>query len=319
MSQHIQLSGEIPEAMAGSRADRALARLFPDYSRSRIQAWIKAGQVRLDGQPLRARDTVQGGEQVAIEAELAVETEAQPQAIPLTIVYEDEHLIVVDKPPDLVVHPAAGNPDGTLQNALLHRYPELATLPRAGLVHRLDKDTSGLMVVARSLQAHHSLVAQLQDRTVGREYLALVQGRVIAGATVDAPIGRHPVDRKRMAVVERGRPAVTRYRIEERLPAHTLVRVSLDTGRTHQIRVHMAHIGFPLVGDPVYGGRLKRPPGISDATADALRAFRRQALHAARLGLVHPASGLPMRWTSAMPEDLQGLLAQLREEAAREA
>ncbi len=315
MQETIQLEGQIPPVLAGRRLDQALAELFPEYSRSRLQQWIKAGKVLLDRQPAVAKYRVTGGERVSILAELELETGVQAQDIPLDIQYQDEHLLVLNKPGGLVVHPAAGNPDGTLQNALLFYDPQLAALPRAGIVHRLDKDTSGLMVVARSLEAHHALVGQLQARTVHRSYLALVQQVLTAGGTVDAPIGRHPRDRLRMAVVESGKPAVSHYRVLERFPAHTLVQVRLETGRTHQIRVHMAHIHCPLVGDPLYGGRLRIPRAASPAVQDAIRGFHRQALHAARLEFVHPASGEAVGWEVEPPEDFSTLLEVLRTEA----
>ena len=312
------LTDTIPLDLCGARLDQALARVFPDYSRSRIQQWIKAGNVRVDGQSLRARDKVVGGEHVTLEVvEETVET-AQAEAIPLDVVYEDEAVLVVNKPAGMVVHPAAGNPSGTLMNALLHHDPALDRLPRAGIVHRLDKDTTGLMVVARTLEARTSLVEQLQARTVKREYDAVVQGHLIAGGTVDAPIGRHPVDRKRMAVREGGKPAVTHFRVEEHFGSHTHVRASLETGRTHQIRVHMAHIHHPLVGDPVYGGRFRKPAGASEALIETLRGFPRQALHARRLSLVHPVSGKTLHWEAPLPADMEALLAALRAEVDEE-
>jgi len=312
MSEQIHLTGQIPETSAGRRLDQVLAELFPSFSRSRLQQWIKAGKVLLNQQPVIARYRVAGGEQVEIRAQLQRQTEVRPQDIPLDIRFQDKHLLVLNKPAGLVVHPAAGNPDGTLQNALLHYDPELAALPRAGIVHRLDKDTSGLMVVARSLGAHKSLVEQLQARSVKREYLALVQSVLAAGGTVDAPIGRHPRDRLRMAVVESGKPAVTHYRVLERFAAHTLVQAQLETGRTHQIRVHMAHIRCPLVGDPLYGGRPRLPRGASADLREAISAFRRQALHAQRLQLIHPASGEAVGWEAEIPKDYRQLLAVLR-------
>ena len=312
MSEQIHLTGQIPETSAGRRLDQVLAELFPSFSRSRLQQWIKAGKVLLNQQPVIARYRVAGGEQVEIRAPLQRQTEVRPQNIPLDIRFQDKHLLVLNKPAGLVVHPAAGNPDGTLQNALLHYDPELAALPRAGIVHRLDKDTSGLMVVARSLGAHKSLVEQLQARSVKREYLALVQSVLAAGGTVDAPIGRHPRDRLRMAVVESGKPAVTHYRVLERFAAHTLVQAQLETGRTHQIRVHMAHIRCPLVGDPLYGGRPRLPRGASADLREAISAFRRQALHAQRLQLIHPASGEAVGWEAEIPKDYRQLLAVLR-------
>jgi 23S rRNA pseudouridine1911/1915/1917 synthase len=314
MNAPIRLAARIPAEQAGRRLDQVLAELFPDYSRSRLSQWIKAGQVRLDEHLPRPRDPVQGGEQVVIEAELEPEGRVEAEDIPLEILHEDASILVLHKPAGLVVHPAAGNPAGTLQNALLHHDPDLAALPRAGIVHRLDKDTSGLMVVARSLAAHKALVDQLQARTMGREYEAVVQRVLAAGATIDAPIGRHGVDRKRMAVVRGGKPAVTHYRVLERFRGHTHVRVRLETGRTHQIRVHMAHIHCPLVGDPVYGGRPRVPKGSSEALRQALRAFPRQALHAVRLTLRHPVGGEEMSWEIPLPEDMRQLLAILRDD-----
>ena len=285
--------------------------MFPDFSRARLQQWVRAGQVRVDDRLLKPRDAVRGGEQVVIRAHLEEEPACTPEAIALDVIYEDEALLVINKPAGLVAHPAAGNWSGTMQNALLHRAPELAGIPRAGIVHRLDKDTSGLLVIARSLLAHKTLVEQLQARTLKREYLAVVQGVMTAGGSIDAPIGRHPTDRKRMAVVNSGKPAVTHYRVLERFAHHTAVRVNLETGRTHQIRVHMAYIRYPLVGDPVYGGRLRLPAGASPALTQALQAFSRQALHARRLGLIHPLSGEYVEWQAPVPEDLAMLLEVL--------
>lgn len=306
----------IPAQMAGMRLDQALAELLGEFSRARLQQWIREGKVRVDTRQLRPRDKVLGGEWVELHAELEFEAAHAPEAIPLTIVHEDEHLLVLDKPAGLVVHPAAGNRAGTLLNALLHHAPELAAVPRAGIVHRLDKDTSGLLVVARTLTAQHRLVAQLQARSVKREYQAIVLGRLSAGGTVDAPIGRHPVQRKRMAVVDGGKPAVTHYRVLERYRGHTRVRVGLETGRTHQIRVHFAHLRHPLVGDAVYGGRLRLPAGIGVPAADAVRTFPRQALHARRLGLAHPHSGDWLEWKAPLPPDMIELISLLREDAA---
>lgn len=313
MSEHIHLTGQIPQLSAGRRVDQVLAELFPGYSRSRLQQWIKAGQVLLNQRPvLLARYRVAGGEQVEVRAQLQLETEVRPEDIPLDIRFQDQHLLVLNKPAGLVVHPAAGNPNGTLQNALLYYDPELAALPRAGIVHRLDKDTSGLMVVARSLSAHKSLVEQLQARSVHREYLALVQSVLAAGGTVDAPIGRHHRDRLRMAVVESGKPAISHYRVLERFAAHTLVQVRLESGRTHQIRVHMAHIHCPLLGDPLYGGRLRLPRGASAVLREAISAFRRQALHAVRLQLIHPLTREVVGWEAEIPADFNQLLESLR-------
>ena len=309
------LHGEIPPSCAGMRLDQALAQLFDEYSRSRLSQWLKAGQVRVNGQQLRGRDKVWGGEQVEIHAELEEQTDWQAEAIPLDIVYEDEQLIVINKPAGLVVHPAAGNPAGTLVNALLHHDASLNMVPRAGIVHRIDKDTSGLLVVARTLPAQKSLVEQLQAHSLLREYQAVVTGVLTAGGTVDAAVGRHPVQRKRMAVIPSGKPAVTHYRVMERFRAHSLIGCRLETGRTHQIRVHMAHIHHPLVGDPVYGGRLRLPKGCNEALTESLRHFHRQALHAARLGLVHPASGKSVEWEAVLPADMVSLLAALHADA----
>jgi 23S rRNA pseudouridine1911/1915/1917 synthase len=308
----ISRSALIPEPCAGLRLDQALAELFPEFSRSRLQSWIKAGEVTLDGRFPRAKEKVAGGEVVSLDVRLEDVSGDAPQAIPLEIVHEDDSLLIVNKPAGLVVHPAAGHRDGTLVNALLHHAPELARLPRSGIVHRIDKDTSGLLMVARTLTAHKILVERLQAREIEREYLAVTHGRMTAGGTVDAPIGRHPTDRKRFAVREGGRDAVTHYRVVERFAMHTLARLKLETGRTHQIRVHLTHIHYPLVGDPVYGGRPRLPAGASAELIETLRAFRRQALHAARLGLVHPGSGEFMAWESPIPEDMRDLLAALR-------
>ncbi|HEB55559.1 MAG TPA: 23S rRNA pseudouridine(1911/1915/1917) synthase RluD [Gammaproteobacteria bacterium] len=315
MAKNISLKASIPDVLHGKRLDQALADLFPDYSRSRLQKWLKDGQITLDGQHVRAREKVYGGEEVRVQASLEEEGDWQAEAIPLDIVFEDEHILVINKPAGLVVHPAAGNRSGTLLNALLHHAPELAQVPRAGIVHRLDKDTTGLLVVARTLPAQKYLVEQLQARTFLREYLALANGVPVGGGSVDAPIGRHPVQRKRMAVVENGKPARTHYRIRERFRHHSLLSLRLETGRTHQIRVHMAHIQHPLIGDPVYGGRLKLPPKCSEQLMQKLRKFHRQALHATRLGLEHPVSGEQLEWQVAMPEDMQGLLNALQEDA----
>ncbi|HED52513.1 MAG TPA: 23S rRNA pseudouridine(1911/1915/1917) synthase RluD [Gammaproteobacteria bacterium] len=312
MSDTIYLSDIIPEQAAGRRLDQVLAELFPQYSRSRLQQWTKQGKVLMDGKSAAVRQRVLGGETVEVRAELQEEGVVEPQPIALDIVYQDEQVLVINKPAGLVVHPAVGNRSGTLQNGLLYLYPDLATVPRAGIVHRLDKDTSGLMVVARTLVAHTSLVGQLQAHSVSREYLALVHTVLTAGGTVDAPIGRHPKDRLRMAVVESGRPAISHYRVLERFAAHTLVQVRLETGRTHQIRVHMAHIHCPLVGDPVYGGRPRIPRGASEQLREALHGFRRQALHARRLAFLHPGSGETVSWEAEPPEDFSTLLDVVR-------
>jgi 23S rRNA pseudouridine1911/1915/1917 synthase len=318
MPLSIHLSVSIPERLDGLRLDQALAELVPDYSRSRLQQWIRDGQVTLDNRLPRVRERVRGGDTVRIDAEITAVSAFAAQAIDLELIHEDDHLLVINKPPGLVVHPAAGNPDGTLLNALLHHDPGLAALPRAGIVHRLDKDTSGLMVVARTLIAHTRLVEAMQARRIRREYLAVVNAVLTAGGRIEAPIGRHPVDRKRMAVVAGGREAITHYRVIERYRAHTLVRARLETGRTHQIRVHMAHIHCPVAGDPVYGGRPRLPRGAGEALKNALRDFRRQALHAQRLELAHPASGAPMAWEAPLPADMKFLVEVLRADARRE-
>lgn len=296
------------------RLDQCLAEVFPDYSRSKLQTWIKAGRVLVNGEVMKGREKLDGGEEIELDAEAERVIEYAPQEIPLDIVYEDDSLLIVNKPAGLVVHPAVGNWDGTLVNALLNHAPNLDTLPRAGIVHRIDKDTSGLLMIAKTLQAHNSLVEQLQARSIHREYLALVKGWMTAGGTVDEPIGRHPVDRKRNAVVRRGgKEAITHYRLEQRFKRHTLIRVKLETGRTHQIRVHMSHINYPLVGDQVYGGRFQMPADCNPALAEALRNFKRQALHAAKLGLEHPETGEYCEWEQPIPEDMQNLLKLLAE------
>jgi len=310
----LDISLVIPPEHAGQRLDQALAALLPDYSRSRLKAWIEGGEVRVDGAVMRPRDKVLGGEAVQVSAQLPEESRAAPQPIPLVLVHEDKHVFVVDKPAGLVVHPGAGNPDQTLQNALLALDPKLAALPRAGIVHRLDKDTSGLLVVARTLPAHTALVRMIGDRDVHREYEAICRGVMTAGGTIDAPIDRHPTDRVRMAVRDGGRESVTHYRVIKRYRAHTHVRVQLETGRTHQIRVHLAHAGYPIVGDKVYGGRLTLPKGVSETLRQALRDFPRQALHASRLQFDHPVTGKPIECASSLPADMRGLLDLLAAE-----
>ena len=302
----------VPDAASGRRFDAVLAELFPEFSRSRLAEWIKSGDALLDGRQVRPRDPVRGGEAVALTALLEIQTRSEPEDIALDVLYEDEEVFVLNKPAGLVVHPGAGNPAGTLVNALLHRDPSLATLPRAGIVHRLDKDTSGVMVVARTLPAHTALVAQLSAREVHRQYLAVVVGSLVSGGTADAPIDRHPRDRLRQTVREDGREAVTHYRLRERFRAHTLLECRLETGRTHQIRVHMAHIKHPIIGDPLYGGPLKLPKGATAELVESLRGFKRQALHAETLEFIHPLSGEPIRCSTPMPADMQALVAALR-------
>jgi 23S rRNA pseudouridine1911/1915/1917 synthase len=309
------LEQRIPDAHRGQRLDQTLAALFPDFSRTRLKAWIEAGRVLVDGVRPKPRDLVSGGEMVRVEPLLEARVEVAPEALPLDVIFEDASLLVLAKPAGLVVHPGAGNPRATLQNALLARDPALAMLPRAGIVHRLDKDTSGLLVVARTPEAHARLTRALAGHEVEREYEAVTIGVMTAGGTVDAPIDRHPVDRLRMAVRGSGREAVTHYRVVERYRAHTHVRVRLETGRTHQIRVHLTHAGFPLVGDPLYGRRLVIPKGATPRLVETLRAFRRQALHAARLAFVHPASGERVEFATPVPPDFAELLAALRDDA----
>jgi len=311
--QQVRLSARVPAELGGLRFDQIAAQLFPDYSRSRLQAWIKSGELRVDGVAGRASDKLAAGSSLLLGAELQVQDDSwRAQAIGLDIVFEDDDLLVLDKPAGLVVHPAAGHSDGTLLNALLHHCPALALVPRAGIVHRLDKDTTGLMVVAKNLSAQADLVAQLQKRDVHREYEAVAVGVLTGGGTVDAALGRHPRDRKRQAVLQHGgKAAVTHYRVLRRFRAHTHVTCLLETGRTHQIRVHMAHIHHPLLGDPVYGGRFRIPAGADPACVALLRDFPRQALHARRLELRHPRSGELLRWEAPLPADMLELLAGL--------
>ncbi|MEZ5436173.1 MAG: 23S rRNA pseudouridine(1911/1915/1917) synthase RluD [Pseudomonadales bacterium] len=302
---------------SGLRVDQVAAELFAEFSRARLQAWIKSGELLVDGNTVRAKDKVHYGSVMSLAAAVPVSENWSAQAIALDIVYEDAALLVINKPAGLVVHPGAGSPDGTMLNALLFHDPTLASVPRAGIVHRLDKDTTGLLVVARTLQAHTDLVRQLQARTMKREYEAVVCGVLTAGGTVDAPIGRHPRDRVKMAVVATGKPAVTHYRVLQRFETLTHVRCQLESGRTHQIRVHMAHIGHPLLGDAVYGGttRLRLPKQAQEATRRLLQQFPRQALHAAQLGLVHPETEEDMQWQAPLPSDMQQLLQVLQREA----
>ncbi len=297
----------VPPSLAGLRFDQALARMFPEHSRSRLQTWVREGRITLDSAGVDVRHKVWGGECVRIDPGAdpqAREADAfRAEPIPLAVVHEDGALLVVDKPAGLVVHPGSGNWAGTLLNAILHHAPQCAVLPRAGIVHRLDKDTSGLLVIAKTAEAQTDLVRQLQARTIGREYLALVHGALSTGGVIDAPIGRHPVERTRMAVAARGKPAVTHYAVVRSFARATLVRCRLETGRTHQIRVHMRSIGHPIIGDPVYGPRPARSAGLPP--------FPRQALHATRLALVHPGNGERVAWESPLPDDMRALLDAL--------
>jgi 23S rRNA pseudouridine1911/1915/1917 synthase len=308
-----RLTAEVPFEMAGMRLDQVLAELFADYSRTKLQTWVKSGRVRVNGLTLKAKDKLDGGEEITLDAEPEVVVLAEAEDIALDIIHEDDSLLIVNKPAGLVVHPAAGNWHGTLLNALLNHDSTLETLPRAGIVHRIDKETSGLLMIAKTLQAHNSLVEQLQNREITREYLAITRGRMTAGGTIDEPIARHPTDRKRYAVKESGKDAVTHYRVLQRFAHHTLILVKLETGRTHQIRVHMAHIRYPLLGDPVYGGRFQMPPDCNGRLEKELRSFKRQALHAAKLGLIHPVTGDYCEWEQPLPEDMSRLLEALAE------
>jgi 23S rRNA pseudouridine1911/1915/1917 synthase len=303
----------IPDDCAGLRLDQALARMFPEYSRSRLKAWLLAGSITVDGVSPRPRDEVLGGETVALRVEPEAAVAAKPEPIALDVVFEDEALMVINKPVGLVVHPGAGNPGGTLMNGLLNHAADLEQLPRAGIVHRLDKDTSGLLLIGKTLQAHTALVRLLADREISRNYLAVCNGVLTGGGTIDEPIGRHPVDRKRMCVRPEGKPAITRYTVKERFAAHTYISVVLETGRTHQIRVHFAHRRHALLGDQTYGGRLALPAGASESVVTMLRNFRRQALHATKLEFVHPISGEAMRLEAEPPDDFQSVLRTLRE------
>ncbi|WP_022945770.1 23S rRNA pseudouridine(1911/1915/1917) synthase RluD [Pseudoalteromonas ruthenica] len=316
MAEQISLSAEVPVELGGKRLDQILAQLFPDYSRSRIKTWILDDMVQVDGLTFNTpKEKLLGGEHVEINAQIEAPREYEAQDIALDIVYEDDDILVINKPAGLVVHPGAGNPDGTVLNALLHHCPEIENIPRAGIVHRLDKDTTGLMVVAKTLPAQTHLVAALQKReNFTREYEAICYGTMTAGGMVDAPIGRHATKRTHMAVNEFGKPAVTHYRVAEKFRAHTRLRLRLESGRTHQIRVHMAYISHPLVGDPFYGGRPRPPKHASEEFMATLRGFKRQALHAIKLQLAHPITGEQMRWQAPVPEDMVALTEALRQD-----
>jgi len=302
---------QVPAGYERLRVDQVLAKILPEFTRSQLQQWIHDGRVTVDGSPPRKRDRLKGGETISLQIPARAALIDRPQAMALRIVHEDDDILVIDKPAGLVVHPGAGNREHTLLNALLHHAPDLAVLPRAGIVHRLDKETSGLLVVAKNEAARQSLIGQLQDRTMSREYVAIVNGVLVAGGTVEAAIGRHRTDRKRMAVTDRGRPAISHFRVLKKYRAHTLVQVRLESGRTHQIRVHMAHIHHPVVGDPVYGGRARLPKGATASLREYLRQFRRQALHAMKLGLVHPATDERLQWSSSVPADMHELMEVL--------
>ena len=315
MAQQIELTNTVNDSQLGLRLDQVIAELYPDYSRSRIKEWILNGMVSVDGEvTTKPRLKMMGGEELFIKAEIEDEVRWEAQDIPLDIVHEDEHIIVINKPRDFVVHPGAGTPDGTVLNALLHHCPDLAEVPRAGIVHRLDKDTTGLMVVAKTIQAQTRLVRALQKRRITREYEAIAMGKMTGGGTVDKPIGRHPTKRVCMAVSEFGKPAITRFRVAEHFRAHTRIILRLETGRTHQIRVHMSYLSHPLIGDAIYGGRPRPPKNASDELVQALRAFDRQALHARMLRLEHPITGELMEWRAPLPIDMVAMISILRKD-----
>ncbi|MET0983767.1 MAG: 23S rRNA pseudouridine(1911/1915/1917) synthase RluD [Steroidobacteraceae bacterium] len=315
MSTAVRQSLIVPPEFAGQRLDQVLAELLSEYSRTRIKTWIESGEVKVDGAVMRPKDRVAGSERIEVDATIEADQGVTAESIAVDVVHRDRDVFVINKPPGLVVHPGAGNRAGTLQNALLHLDPKLNEVPRAGIVHRLDKDTSGLLVVARTLRAHTALVEALEAREIEREYEAVCVGVMTAGGTVDAPITRHPIDRVRMAIRQDGRDAVTHYRVIQRYRAYTHVRLKLETGRTHQIRVHMAHIKYPLVGDRVYGGRLLLPKGASTQLIETVRGFHRQALHAARLAFAHPVSGKPIACEAPLPADMRELLGVLARDA----
>ncbi len=313
MSQQIRLNATVADSQLGQRLDQALAEMFPDYSRSRIKEWILDNRVQVNDKIInKPKEKMLGGEKIEVDALIEEEVRWEPQNIPLNIVYEDDDILVINKPRDLVVHPGAGNPDGTVLNALLYRYPEIANVPRAGIVHRLDKDTTGLMVVAKTVPAQTHLVEALQRREITREYEAVATGRMTAGGVVNEPISRHPTKRTHMAVHPMGKPAVTHYRVMEHFRAHTRLRLRLETGRTHQIRVHMAHIHHALIGDQLYAGRPRPLKGASDELRETLRLFDRQALHATMLRLYHPITGIEMEWHAPLPDDMVKLIDVLK-------
>ncbi len=311
MGEVINQTALVPDELGGRRLDQVAVECFPEFSRARLQDWIKTGQLQVDGATRKPKEKLLGGEQLALSVEVEDDDSWEAENIPLDIVYEDSDIVVINKPAGLVVHPAAGNRSGTLLNALLFHYPGNASVPRAGIVHRLDKETTGLMVVARNLAAHTDLVSQLQERTVSREYEAVVKGVLTAGGVVDAPIARHPNNRLKMAVVKGGKPSVTHYRVLKRYNDYSHIRLKLETGRTHQIRVHMSHQHFPLVGDDLYAGGLKLPKNCPEMLEKKLREFRRQALHARKLGLIHPARDDYMEWEIPLPADFEALLDAL--------
>lgn len=315
----IQQTLIIPDIYAHERLDQTLAKLLPEFSRTQIKEWLEAGYILVNGDILKGKVKVKGGETIEIDAIPKAQPAWEPQAIPLNIIHEDDSLIVINKPAGLVVHPGTGNSDRTLLNALLHHAPQLQNLPRAGILHRLDKDTSGVLVVAKTAAALKSLSQQLKRRTLLREYQAIIAGTMISGGMVDAPVGRHPLQRKRMAVTETGKTAVTHYRVAEKYRAHTRLKLRLETGRTHQIRVHMAHIRYPIVGDKTYGGRIQLSKGMTPELVKMLRTFKRQALHAFAIGFIHPESEEEVRFEVDLPQDIQELIQTLRDDVKRNA
>jgi 23S rRNA pseudouridine1911/1915/1917 synthase len=317
MSERIQQQLTLADDLVGLRLDQALTKVLPTYSRTQIQEWIKSGQITLNGKPARTKDIVIGGETIHINAALKEQPAWEAQNIQLNVIYEDDDLLVINKPVGMVVHPGIGNANNTLLNALLHHAPVLKDLPRAGIIHRLDKNTSGLLVIAKNAAAMADLSAQLKARTIKRIYQTVVLGLLTSGGTIDAPIARHPLQRKRMAIIDNGKPAITHFRIMERYRGHTRIKVMLETGRTHQIRVHMMHKQHAILGDPVYGGRLQLPKGATPELIDALRGFKHQALHAYELELVHPVSGNTMKWRAPIPADMQQLIDVLRNDTPK--
>ncbi len=318
MNECIKINIIIPDAMSGKRLDQALAELLPEHSRARLQGWIRDDYVQIDKKSMRPRDKVHGGEQVQIRAEIESQISAAPEDIPLEIVFEDEHLIIINKPAGLIVHPGAGNPQHTLMNALLHHDQQLEQVARAGIVHRLDKDTTGLLVVARTPQSHTYLANQLQARKIHREYVTIVSGIMTAGGTINQPIGRHRTHRTKMAVVKNGRPSTTHYRIIKKYKHHTQLQVNLETGRTHQIRVHLTWLHYPIIGDPVYGGKKQLVKGMDPNLANYITDFPRQAFHARAIQLHHPLSKEMMTWQAPIPEDMAELINTLETDAKRQ-
>ena len=313
MSQFVEADFVVPLELSDKRIDHVMTELMPDYSRSKLQQWIKQGKIIINGQQLKPKEKIKVNDLIEVKAELESQGDWKAENIDIDIVYQDDDIIIINKPTNMVVHPAVGNYTGTLVNALLYHFPDIEAVPRAGIVHRLDKDTTGLMVVAKTLTAHAHIVEQLQSREMGREYETVVAGVMTSGGTINEPIARSTKNRKKMAVTPFGKKAVTHYRVLERFPAHTHIRVKLETGRTHQIRVHMSHIKRPIIGDSTYGGRFKLPPGVSSELKEELQNFGRQALHAKKITLIHPKTQEEMSWESELPDDMQSLLSNLAE------